>query len=154
MELILKRIAKKKDYTIGKLYIDGVYYSNTLEDTDRGLSSDMTEEEIKKIKVYSQTAIPTGTYKIDMNTVSPKFSKYSFYKNVCQGKLPRLLNVPGFDGILIHVGEGKDGHLLTSGCILVGDNTIVGGLTNSKQKFIELYNKLLQDKNNITITIE
>ena len=52
MKLLLKRIAKQKTYTIGKLYIDGVYECDTLEDTDRGLSNDMTIEEIKKKKVY------------------------------------------------------------------------------------------------------
>lgn len=153
MELLLKRIAKKQDYTIGKLYINGQFFSNTLEDKDRGLTSSMTEDEISKIKVYGKTAIPTGTYKINMNVVSPKFSKYTFYKNVCNGKLPRLMNVPGFDGILIHVGEGKEGHKLTSGCILVGNNTIVGGLTNSRETFKKLYQELKKSKD-ITITIE
>ena len=153
MELLLKRIAKKQNYTIGNLYINGQWFSNTLEDTDRGLTSSMTVDQIAKIKVYGKTAIPTGTYKINMNVVSPKFSKYTFYKNVCNGKLPRLMNVPGFDGILIHVGEGKEGHKLTSGCILVGNNTIVGGLTNSRETFKKLYQELKKSKD-ITITIE
>ena len=73
MKLLLKRIAKQKTYTIGKLYIDGVYECDTLEDTDRGLSDDMSIAEIKKKKVYGQTAIPTGTYEINMDVVSPKF---------------------------------------------------------------------------------
>ena len=153
MKLLLKRIAKMEKYTIGDLYIDGEWFSNTLEDTDRGLTSSMIKGEIAKIKVYGKTAIPTGTYKINMNVVSPKFSKYTFYKNVCNGKLPRLMNVPGFDGILIHVGEGKEGHKLTSGCILVGNNTIVGGLTNSRETFKKLYQELKKSKD-ITITIQ
>ena len=62
MKLELKRIAKRSTYTIGRLYIDGVYFCDTLEDTDRGLTSEMSEAEIKRIKVYGQTAIPTGTY--------------------------------------------------------------------------------------------
>ena len=62
MEILLKRIARKEKYTIGKFYIDGQYMCDTLEDTDRGLKQSMTLEEIKKIKVYSQTAIPTGRY--------------------------------------------------------------------------------------------
>ena len=73
MEILLKRIAKKPNYTIGKLYIDGKYFCDTLEDKDRGLLQSMTENEILKIKVKDQTAIPTGKYKIDMNTVSPRF---------------------------------------------------------------------------------
>ena len=153
MKLLLKRLAKKDKYTIGDLYIDGKWFSNTLEDTDRGLTQDMSLEEIKKIKVYGKTAIPTGIYRVNMNIISPKFSKYTFYKNVCNGKLPRLMNVPGFDGILIHVGEGKDGHKLTHGCILVGNNTIVGGLTNSRETFKKLYQELKKSKD-ITITIQ
>lgn len=154
MKLLLKRIARKEKYTIGDLYVDGKWFSNTLEDRDRGLTKSMSPQEIKSIKIKNETAIPMGTYKVNLDIVSPKFSKYQFYKEVCNGKVPRLIDVPGFDGILIHVGEGKNGHLLTSGCILVGDNTVVGGLTNSRQKFKELYSKLLEDKDNITITIE
>lgn len=154
MKILVKRAYKKDKYVIGHLYIDGKLICNTLEDKDRGLNQNMPLEEIKKKKVYGQTAIPTGTYKITLDVVSPKFSKYSFYKEVCQGKLPRLLNVPGFDGILIHVGDGYKGPDLTYGCILVGDNTIVGGLTNGKERFKEIYNILKTEKNNIQITIE
>lgn len=154
MELLLKRIAKKEKYTIGDLYIDRMWFCNTLEDKDRNLNKFMSESEIFKIKINNETAIPTGTYKVTLDVISPKFSKYSFYQEVCQGKLPRLLNVPGFEGILIHVGEGPNGAKLTSGCILVGLNTIPGGLTDSKATFKKLYSRLLLDKDNITITIE
>ena len=78
MKLLLKRIAKMEKYTIGKLYIDGKYFSDTLEDTDRNLTSTMSKDEIAKVKVYGKTAIPTGTYVVDMNTVSPKFGKRSW----------------------------------------------------------------------------
>ena len=147
MILTLDRKYKLPTYTIGKLYIDGEYFCDTLEDKDRGLTDDMTVSEISKIKIKNETAIPTGTYSITLNIVSPRFSVSSFYKQVCNGKLPRLLNVKGFDGILIHVGEGINGKDLTSGCILVGKNTIKGGLTNSKECFKELY-KLLKDRYN------
>ena len=154
MKLLLKRIAKQKTYTIGKLYIDGVYECDTLEDTDRGLSDNMTIEEIKKKKVYGQTAIPTGTYEVTLDVYSPKFGAKTFYKQVCDGKVPRLLNIKGFEGILIHVGEGCNGARLTEGCILVGDNTIKGGLTNSKECFQKLYDKLkMNNKEKITIEI-
>lgn len=153
MKLLLKRIAKKDTYTIGKLYVDGKYVADTLEDCDRGLRQDMSLEEIKKIKVYGKTAIPVGTYKIDMNTISPKFSKKQFYKEVCNGKLPRLVNVPGFDGILIHVGDGPKAEDLTYGCILVGKNRYVGQLNDGKQVFTKLYQEL-KEQNIITITIE
>ena len=147
MRLTLIRKYKLPTYTIGKLYIDGEYFCDTLEDKDRGLTDDMTVSEISKIKIKNETAIPTGTYSITLNIISPRFSVSSFYKQVCNGKLPRILNVKGFDGILIHVGEVINGKDLTSGCILVGKNTIKGGLTNSKEYFKELY-KLLKDRYN------
>lgn len=136
MELILKRDWKKDTYTIGNLYINGVWFCNTVEDKDRGLRSDMSLEEIKKIKVYAQTAIPTGRYKVAMNTVSPKFNKKQFYKDLCGGKVPRLLKVPGYDGILMHVGTNANS---SAGCIIVGHNKIKGGVTQSKEVFIALY---------------
>lgn len=91
MKLLLKRIFRGDKYTIGHLYIDGNYYCDVLEDTDRGLSSDMTEEEIQKIKIYGKTAIPKGRYKIEV-TYSPKFKRH----------LPLLIGVKGFSGIRIH----------------------------------------------------
>jgi hypothetical protein len=78
MKLQLKRRYKGTNYTIGDLYIDGEWFSNTLEDTDRNLTSTMSKDEIVKVKVYGKTAIPTGTYVVDMNTVSPKFGKRSW----------------------------------------------------------------------------
>lgn len=154
MKLLLKRSYKGEKYTIGKLYIDGSYCCDVLEDRDRNLSSSMSLEEINKIKIPRETAIPTGTYKITLDVVSPRFSKYPFYMEVCDGKLPRLLNVPGYEGVLIHVGDGARGPEMTEGCLLVGKNEIVGGLLHGKEVFKDLYNKLLQDKDNLEITIQ
>lgn len=154
MEILVKRLYKKERYCIGKLYIDGIFICHTLEDTDRGLAQNMPLYEIKNSKIYGQTAIPTGRYEISLNITSPKFSSYTFYKEVCNGKVPRLLDVPGFDGILIHVGDGYKGPDLTYGCILVGDNTIVGGLTNGKERFKQIYGILKSSKDRIFITIE
>lgn len=150
MKLLLKRIAKRENYTIGRLYIDGKYFSDTLEDTDRGLSSSMSLEQIKKIKIKGQTAIPTGTYNIDMNTVSPRFGNRSWAKPY-NGKIPRLQNVPGYEGVLIHPGNTAND---TLGCVLVGKNTVKGTVTSSQDTFKRLMNVLTKDKNNITITIE
>lgn len=151
MELLLIRRYKGEKYTIGDLYINGEKFCNTLEDTDRNLTQETPLSEIQKIKIPRETAIPTGKYNITLDVKSPTFSKYSFYQEVCSGKLPRLLDVPGFDGILIHVGSTAEN---SSGCILIGDNTSVGMLTNGKERFKELYSKLLEDKDNITITIK
>jgi hypothetical protein len=117
MEVLLKRIARKKDYTIGKFYINGTYECDVLEDTDRGLKQDMTLEEIKKKKIKNETAIPTGRYQI-VWTYSNKFKK----------TMPLLLNVPGYEGIRIHSGNTQAD---TSGCLLLGENKIVGKVINS-----------------------
>lgn len=140
MNITVERKWKKDSYTIGCLYIDGEFYSNTLEDKDRGLTSTMPLEEIKKIKQSSITAIPTGTYTIRMDVVSPKYSKQPWFVKNCNGaRMPRLMNVPGFDGILMHTGNtAKD----TDGCILVGKNDVKGMVTKSKDYFLPLYNKM------------
>lgn len=128
MHILVKRIAKRNTYTIGKMYIDNQYFCDTLEDKDRGLKQSSSISSIQKIKVPNHTAIPIGTYEVIVNK-SPKFGRI----------LPRLLNVPGFDGILIHRGNtNKD----TAGCILVGENKIVGKVINSTNYEIKLVNLL------------
>lgn len=139
MNIELRRIAKKATYTIGRLYVDNVYECDTIEDRDRGLTSDMSVEQIRKIKVASQTAIPSGKYKVTINVVSPKFSQKAYYKKACGGKVPRLLDVKGFDGILIHTGRDENS---SAGCIIVGRNTVVGKVTDSTTCWERLYRKL------------
>ena len=152
MKLLLKRIAKKSTYTIGRLYIDGQYFCDTIEDVDRGLKQTMALALIQKLKVLHKTAIPTGNYIITLNVVSPKFGSKDFYKtNANGGRLPRLIGVPGFDGVLIHVGNTEED---SSGCIIVGQNKVVGKVVNSKAIFSSLYKKLQLAKDKITITIE
>lgn len=149
MELSLIRQVKTDNSTIGSLYIDGVFECYTLEDKDRGLSSQMPEALIKDMKVKGETAIPTGTYSIDMDTVSPRFSSSSSYKSI-GGKLPRLVGVKGFDGVLIHIGNyPKD----TDGCILVGTTKATDSIGNSKVAFNALYDKL-KGANTITLVIQ
>ena len=106
MKITLKRLkmSPKKTYTIGHLYIDGKYYCDTIEDIDRGLTQDMPLSEIMRKKVKHLTAIPKGTYQVTLKVKSPKFSIKPYYKNFCDGYVPRLLEVPGFDGILMHKG--------------------------------------------------
>lgn len=155
MNIIVKRVAKKASYTIGKMYINGVYFCDTCEDTDRWLTQYMSLAEIKRKKIYSRTAIPTGTYNVTMNVVSPRFSKRDFYKKNCDGgRVPRLLNVPGFDGVLIHVGNSAAD---SNGCLLVGKNSQVGKVLNSTNTFLALYKKLKEASlkgEKITITIQ
>lgn len=142
MELKVKRVALKSDYTIGRLYVNGEFFSDTLEDAVRGT------------KIYGKTAIPCGTYKITMDVVSPKFKDRSWAKPY-DGKLPRLIDVPNYEGVLIHVGNTAED---TSGCLLVGQNKVKGQLVNSTKTFMSLMEKhLIPAKNRgeeITITYE
>ena len=138
MELKVKRIAKQPKYTIGKLYVDGKHFCDTLEDTDRGLTQDMTVDEITNAKIVGETAIPTGTYNVVI-TYSPKFNK----------DLPLIENVKGFEGIRIHTGNRAD---QTEGCLLVGHNKIVGQVCNSVKVFKELMAKM-QEADTITLQI-
>lgn len=141
MEVVLKvkRLYKKEKYTIGKLYLNNQYVCDTLEDTDRGLTNDMSIEEIKSKKVYGETAIPTGTYKLIVDW-SRKFQK----------NLPHILDVKGFDGIRIHSGNIPKDSL---GCILVGKNKEVGKVLDSRNTFNYLMD-LIRFYDNIKIVIE
>ena len=148
MKVTNKRRYTAKDYTIGTLSIDGVPFCDTLEDTDRGLKSSMTLQEIKANKVKGKTAIPTGIYHVDMDTVSPRLKNKSYAKPY-GGRVPRLQGVKGFDGVLIHPGNTADD---TEGCILVGRNTEVGKLTDSKATYCKLFE--MMDAVNEHIIIE
>lgn len=142
-------------YTIGKMYINGAWVCDVVEDMDRGLTDSMSEKEIAKIKVKKQTAIPTGTYRVTMNVQSPKFSQYAFYKSLCKGYLPRLQKIKGFEGVLIHCGSSANS---SAGCLIVGLNTIKGRVTDSQKTFTTLMKKyflpakMLGEEITITIT--
>ena len=141
MELILKRIALRSEYTIGKLYVDGEYVCDTIEDTVRDLDKDGKFAN-GEVKIPGKTAIPYGRYEVTMKVKSPKysnFSKYSWAKKY-DGYLPRLLNVPHFDGVLIHVGNSA---LDSEACVLVGENKVVGKVINSVNTFRRLMDEYL-----------
>lgn len=139
MEILVKRLYKTSAYTIGKMYIDGQYLCDTVEDCDRGLKQSMTSQQIAVKKVYGQTAIPTGRYKVTL-TFSNKFKRV----------LPLVNDVIGFLGIRIHAGNTADDSL---GCIIVGENKIKGGVVNSKVTLERLMAKLI-GQTNILLTIE
>lgn len=133
IQLKLKRIAYKDTYTVGKLYIDGMYFCDTIEDKVRELNS-------IKDKVYAETAIPSGRYKVILN-ISPKFKRL----------LPRLVDVPFFDGILLH--RGTKANPDSAGCILVGKNKEVGKVINSTKYELKLV-EILKKDSEIEIVIE
>ena len=139
MELKIERKYKKDTYTIGNLYIDGKWFSNTLEDKDRGLRQTMSLEEINRIKVYGETAIPTGRYIIRMDIVSPKYNSVKWYRDNFKGRMPRFESVKGYSGVLIHPGNTC---LDTLGCVLVGINKVKGKVVESRDYFKRFWKQL------------
>ena len=133
MELVLERRYLKPSYTIGCLSVCGTRFCDTLEDRVRDLKQEP--------KVPGATAIPAGRYEVIVNR-SPRFGR----------DLPRLLDVPGFEGILIHRGNTAED---TSGCILVGENRERGKVINSTRYEVQLTGILerAQEKGKITIEI-
>lgn len=140
MRITLIRIANRPTYCIGKLYIDGEYFCDTIEDTDRGLKDEMELEEIKKKKVKGETAIPTGIYPVYL-TYSPKYKK----------QMPLIYNVKGYSGIRIHSGNtAKD----TEGCLIVGKNKEVGKVLESRKMYNALFRELVKTNSKIIIDIQ
>ena len=156
MELRVDRRWKKEKYTISNLYVNGVWFSNVIEDRDRGLDKTMPLSVIKARKVKGETAIPSGIYAVTMKVKSPKFSAWNYKKSYgfCDGYVPRLLGVPGFDGILIHIGNTAAN---SEGCLCVGVNDRKGMVTKSTETFKRLWHILKEADDrgeNISITIQ
>ena len=139
MKLTLKRIALRPTYTIGKLYIDDVYFCDTIEDTVRDLNKNGKFDNGEK-KVHSKTAIPYGIYEIKW-TYSPRFKKYT----------PQLMNVPSFEGIRIHAGNTSAD---TEGCLILGKNKQVGKVLNSRATINKFYPIIRNACSNGKVTIE
>ena len=145
LELRAKRVARKSDYTITHLYIKGKKVCDILEDRDRFYFGEK--------KVYGKTAIPAGTYRI-IFTYSPKFGKKEPYKSLANGVVPLLCDVPEFEGVRIHCGNTPAD---TFGCLIVGQNTVVGKVTNSVATYKKLWKEYLEPawrkKEGVHITI-
>ena len=139
MELKLIRTKSNKEYTEGKLYINGVYFCDTLEDKDRGLLQSMSVDTIKAIKVYKETCIPYGKYKVILS-MSKRFGKV----------MPELLNVKGFTGVRIHNGVDKNS---TLGCVIIGKKWQDGKVTKSRDTFAKLMQILQQCDEEIILII-
>lgn len=131
MKLELKRIFKGANYTIGRLYIDGAYFCDTLEDTVRP----------EGVKIAGKTAIPAGKYPLEL-TESWRFD--------CL--MPLIKNVPNFSGVRIHSGNTAED---TEGCILVGLNKVKGKVINSRKTYDKLFKILFTaEKNGEKLEIE
>lgn len=139
LELRVERAWKKPSYTIGKFFVDGKRFCESLEDRDRGLTSSMTEADVKKRKVYGETAIPTGRYRVKL-TYSNKFKRI----------LPEVLGVKGFEGIRIHSGNTAKDSL---GCLLLGENKAAGKVLNSRATMQKLMAILDNTTKEIWLTI-
>ena len=145
MEIFVKRENKKKDYTIGKMYIDGDYFCDTLEDTDRGLMKIECLDEIEAAKEYGRTAIPTGEYIVTI-TYSNRFKKM----------MPLINDVPAFSGARIHpLNTSKE----TEGCIGVGicDDPNKDWIRDSRKtfaKFMRILKPAIEACENVWITIK
>ena len=128
MRLKLKRRYFGEDYTIGSLFIDGVYFCDTIEDKNRDFNRDGDLLDPEEDKVYGETAIPFGVYRIELS-MSPRFKRL----------LPLVLDVKHFTGIRIHRGNtAKDSH----GCILPGENKERGKVLNSTKYELSLVAKM------------
>ena len=127
MNLTLKRLNLTPNYTEGELYVNGVYFCKTLEDTNRDLNKNGQFDNNEK-KIYGETCIPYGKYKVILS-YSPKFKR----------ELPEILEVPDFQGIRIHRGNKISD---TLGCVLCGEKVKNGYLSNSTPyeiKLVELF---------------
>lgn len=143
MVIRIDRRWKKAEYTVSRVYINGVYFGcNALEDTDRGLLQTMQLSELQRRKIKGKTAIPRGYYDVRI-TYSQKYKRM----------MPLVVDVPAFSGIRLHSGNSaKD----TEGCILFGKNDKVGWISDSRYWTNKIYNEIdraLQRKEKVTLIV-
>ena len=134
LELKVERRWKRSGYCIGVLYVNGVRFSETVEDEDRDLDSSMNLLDILRLKKPGITAIPKGKYTVVLS-VSPKFKKKSWAKKY-GGLVPEIVGVKGYSGVRIHPANKAEE---LEGCIAPGENKIKGGVINSVKKYTELF---------------
>ena len=141
VNILVKRVFKCDTYTVGHLYIDGVFICDTLEDKVRDINNDGDLNDPGEAKVWGETAIPAGRYKAEV-----------YFWAKIQRKVLHLLNVIGFSGILMHGGVTAKHSL---GCILVGYNTVKGELRNSKKALDAIMHYIeVKKPTSIIVTVE
>lgn len=153
INLLVDRKWKKQTCTIGRFYVNAVFFGNSMEDRDRGFDKKMPLKAIQLGKIYGQTAIPTGSYMVKLSK-SPKFATRPWCKKY-NGLVPEICDVPAFDGIRIHPLNTAESSL---GCIGIGKNDKKGWISKSTQYYYDLMDNYLMPawKRNepITITIQ
>lgn len=140
--MILRLVRKwiEDEATIGELYVDGVFEAFTLEDL------------VRDEKIPGQTAIPAGTYKVILTT-SERVRRGGLWSPRKDCALPLVCDVPGFEGIRIHAGNGaKD----TSGCVLVGKvrGEVPGQIFGSRAALTALVDKIAGSRFQCQLQIE
>lgn len=135
---IFRQYEPGANYSAGRLFLDGVYFCDTIEPRSAYLCQQCSADAVMQAKKrLGKCAIPAGRYRLVL-APSPRFSGRKFYKRY-GGLLPRVLNVPGFEGVLIHCGNSV---LDSEGCILVGRNRKGGWVYNSRITFAGLIKRL------------
>jgi len=141
MNLLVNRTTRTAYSTIGDFFVNGNRFSYSLEPADRGLTADMTADQVAAIKVAGMTCIPPGTYPVTL-----------YYSPSHQGQVPLVNNVPGFADIEIHPGNfPKD----TKGCLLLGSTESTDFIGNSDAtiaQFYTLFQQALANGEQVLIT--
>jgi len=123
-------------HNLGQMWIDGVYFGETLEDTDR-------YSEAGGEKINGDTAIPRGVYKVTLS-MSQRFGRV----------MPEVHDVPGFSGIRIHGGNVEAD---TLGCPLLGSVRTATGVANCRginERLIDRIGEALADKEGVTLEVK
>tara|TARA_R110002020_G_scaffold13283_6_gene48124 strand:+ start:5303 stop:5764 length:462 start_codon:yes stop_codon:yes gene_type:complete len=148
MNITLVRYSSSSESTLGCLYINDLFICYTLED------------ELRYMKIKGETRIPGGRYTIKLKIEGGFHNKYTakFGEHWHKGML-ELEDVPGFDHILMHIGNDDDD---TAGCILLGDtvnnnqfkNGFISNSTDAYKRIYPLVRDAILDDDEVTLTIK
>jgi hypothetical protein len=109
MEIVTSRDVFTPEFTLWKMYVDDSFLGYTCEDFDRHLESGGE-------KVYGQTAIPRGRYRVHL-------AYWTKFRTI----VPHIIDVPKFTGVYIHGGNRA---IDTLGCPLLGGTRTQDGVAN------------------------
>ncbi len=130
MELHVLRYNSESDYTDGLFFVGNKFECFTLEDEER------------TVKVYGETCIPDGRYKVELRTEGGFHQRYlkKFGESFHKGML-WIKDVPNFKFVLIHIGNTDED---TAACLLRGSTADKdrGYIGASKNAYVDLYPKI------------